>query len=54
MVEPYNSVLSTHALLEHTDVTFCLDNEVCARPLFAPSIHATNHAPEEPPINPID
>lgn len=27
VVEPYNSVLSTHALLEHTDVTFCLDNE---------------------------
>ena len=28
MVEPYNSVLSTHALLEHTDLTFCLDYEV--------------------------
>ena len=27
VVEPYNSVLSTHALLEHTDCTFCLDNE---------------------------
>jgi len=27
VVEPYNSVLSTHALLEHTDVTFCFDNE---------------------------
>ncbi len=27
MVEPYNSVLSTHALLEHTDVAFMLDNE---------------------------
>ena len=27
VVEPYNSVLSTHALLEHTDVTFALDNE---------------------------
>mmetsp|Transcript_23795 Transcript_23795/g.51451 ORF Transcript_23795/g.51451 Transcript_23795/m.51451 type:complete len:453 (-) Transcript_23795:505-1863(-) len=37
VVEPYNSVLSTHALLEHTDVTFCLDNEalydVCKRSL---------------------
>ena len=36
-VEPYNSVLSTHALLEHTDVTFCMDNEalydVCRRNL---------------------
>jgi len=27
VVEPYNSVLSTHALLEHTNVTFCFDNE---------------------------
>ena len=27
VVEPYNSVLSTHALLEHTECTFCLDNE---------------------------
>jgi len=27
VVEPYNSVLSTHALLEHTDVAFMLDNE---------------------------
>jgi tubulin alpha len=27
VVEPYNSVLSTHSLLEHTDVSFMLDNE---------------------------
>jgi len=27
VVEPYNSVLSTHSLLEHTDVSFLLDNE---------------------------
>mmetsp|Transcript_36853 Transcript_36853/g.54133 ORF Transcript_36853/g.54133 Transcript_36853/m.54133 type:complete len:453 (+) Transcript_36853:78-1436(+) len=27
VVEPYNSVLSTHSLLENTDVTFCLDNQ---------------------------
>jgi len=27
VVEPYNSVLSTHALLEHTDVAVILDNE---------------------------
>merc|ERR1712051_764513 len=27
VVEPYNHVLATHSLLEHTDVTFCLDNE---------------------------
>ena len=37
MVEPYNSVLSTHALLEHTDVSVMLDNEavydICRRSL---------------------
>jgi len=37
VVEPYNSVLSTHALLEHTDVAFMLDNEaiydICKRNL---------------------
>ena len=37
IVEPYNSVLSTHALLENTNITFCLDNEalydVCKRNL---------------------
>ncbi|CAL6421105.1 unnamed protein product [Bathycoccus prasinos] len=37
VVEPYNSVLSTHALLEHTDVTVMLDNEavydICRRSL---------------------
>ncbi|EGG22517.1 hypothetical protein DFA_04645 [Cavenderia fasciculata] len=27
VVEPYNSVLSTHALLENTDISFMLDNE---------------------------
>eukprot|EP00522_Entomoneis_paludosa_P017960 CAMPEP_0172440494 /NCGR_PEP_ID=MMETSP1065-20121228/1108_1 /TAXON_ID=265537 /ORGANISM="Amphiprora paludosa, Strain CCMP125" /LENGTH=448 /DNA_ID=CAMNT_0013189341 /DNA_START=81 /DNA_END=1427 /DNA_ORIENTATION=- len=37
VVEPYNSVLSTHALLEHTDCTLVLDNEalydVCTKNL---------------------
>merc|ERR1712048_1242176 len=37
IVEPYNSVLSTHALLEHTDVDVILDNEaiydICKRAL---------------------
>ena len=28
VVEPYNSILSTHSLLEHTDVAIMLDNEV--------------------------
>jgi tubulin alpha len=27
VVEPYNSVLSTHSLIEHTDVSVLLDNE---------------------------
>nr|GEV53302.1 tubulin alpha-2 chain [Tanacetum cinerariifolium] len=37
VVEPYNSVLSTHSLLEHTDVAILLDNEaiydICRRSL---------------------
>jgi len=37
IVEPYNTVLSTHALLEHTDVDVILDNEaiydICKRAL---------------------
>ena len=37
VVEPYNGVLATHALLEHTDVAFMLDNEaiydICKRSL---------------------
>lgn len=37
VVEPYNSVLSTHSLLEHTDVDVLLDNEaiydICRRSL---------------------
>ncbi|KAG6583075.1 Tubulin alpha chain [Phytophthora cinnamomi] len=37
VVEPYNSVLSTHSLLEHTDVSIMLDNEaiydICLRSL---------------------
>eukprot|EP01101_Sappina_pedata_P008173 TRINITY_DN4488_c0_g1_i1.p2 TRINITY_DN4488_c0_g1~~TRINITY_DN4488_c0_g1_i1.p2 ORF type:complete len:455 (-),score=217.59 TRINITY_DN4488_c0_g1_i1:110-1474(-) len=40
VVEPYNCVLSTHALLEHTDVAFLLDNEaiydICRRNLGIP------------------
>jgi len=37
VVEPYNSILSTHALLEHTDVSFMMDNQaiydICNRSL---------------------
>jgi len=37
VVEPYNSVLATHSLLEHTDVSVMLDNEaiydICQRRL---------------------
>ncbi|VDO82084.1 unnamed protein product [Haemonchus placei] len=27
MVEPYNSLLTTHTTLEHSDCSFMLDNE---------------------------
>lgn len=37
VVEPYNAILATHALMEHTDATFMLDNEaiydICRRSL---------------------
>lgn len=37
VVEPYNSILSTHSLLEHLDVAVMLDNEaiydICRRNL---------------------
>jgi tubulin beta len=31
VVEPYNATLSVHQLVENSDETFCIDNEVCAR-----------------------
>jgi len=46
VVEPYNSVLSTHSLLEHTDVAFMLDNEaiydICRRSLNIEKPNYTN------------
>eukprot|EP01119_Soliformovum_irregulare_P018145 TRINITY_DN54_c0_g2_i1.p1 TRINITY_DN54_c0_g2~~TRINITY_DN54_c0_g2_i1.p1 ORF type:complete len:451 (+),score=158.67 TRINITY_DN54_c0_g2_i1:151-1503(+) len=46
VVEPYNSVLSTHSLLEHTDVAFMLDNEaiyqICNRSLDIEKPNYTN------------
>eukprot|EP00808_Paulinella_micropora_P029445 g14900.t1 len=46
VVEPYNSVLSTHALLEHTDVDVILDNEaiydICKNNLNVPRPSYTN------------
>jgi len=46
VVEPYNSVLSTHSLLEHTDVAFMLDNEaiydICKRSLDIEKPNYTN------------
>ena len=27
MVEPYNSILTTHSAMEHADVTFLVDND---------------------------
>lgn len=46
VVEPYNAILATHAMLEHTDCTFFMDNEalydVCRRNLDVPSPSYTN------------
>ena len=30
VVEPYNATLSVHQLVENSDETFCIDNEVWA------------------------
>ncbi|GJJ08733.1 Tubulin beta-2 chain [Clathrus columnatus] len=41
VVEPYNSLLSIHQLLDNTDMTVCLDNEalydICVRTLKTPN-----------------
>jgi len=46
VVEPYNAILATHAMLEHTDCTFFMDNEalydVCRRNLDVPRPSYTN------------
>ena len=46
VIENYNSVLSTHALLKHTVCTLCLDNEalcnVCNRNLYLKHTTYTN------------
>lgn len=33
VVEPYNSVLTTHTTLEHSDCSFMVDNEACVQTL---------------------
>ena len=49
MVEPYNAILSAHQLVEHTDETFCIDNEaladICTRSLklSGPTFRDLNH-----------
>ena len=45
-VEPYNSILSTHTLLEHSDATLVLDNEaiynICEKSLDIEQPSSTN------------
>jgi len=36
VVEPYNATLSVHQLVENSDETFCIDNEVCG---FLKTLH---------------
>ncbi|KAE8387928.1 Tubulin/FtsZ, GTPase domain-containing protein [Aspergillus alliaceus] len=49
VVEPYNATLSVHQLVEHSDETFCIDNEalydICHRTLklSSPSYGDLNH-----------
>ena len=35
VVEPYNATLSVHQLVENSDETFCIDNEVGSSPHYA-------------------
>lgn len=41
VVEPYNTVLSVHQLVENSDATFCIDNQalydICQRTLKLPN-----------------
>lgn len=43
VVEPYNSVLTTHSTIEHADCSFLVDNEaihnICQRNLEVPRPH---------------
>lgn len=49
VVEPYNAILSVHQLIEHTDETYCIDNEalydICHRTLklATPTYSDLNH-----------
>ena len=49
VVEPYNAVLSTHQLVENSDMTFCFDNEALydisfkTLKLKSPNYHDLNH-----------
>ena len=40
VVEPYNATLSVHQLVENSDETFCIDNEVCTLPISAAQVKA--------------
>ncbi len=56
MVEPYNSILTTHTTLEHTDCAFMVDNEaifdICKRNLDVdrPGYTNLNRWAARPPI----
>ena len=55
VVEPYNCVLSTHSLLEHTDVSFMVDNEalydICRRNLdIERPTYTSARTPPPPPL----
>ena len=46
MVEPYNSVLTTHAAMDYSDVTFLVDNDavfgICKNKLEVGASDKTN------------
>lgn len=40
VVEPYNATLSVHQLVEHSDETFCIDNEVWRPNIYSVKINS--------------
>ncbi len=42
VVEPYNATLSVHQLVEHSDETFCIDNEVWRSNIYFVKIKFTH------------
>lgn len=60
VVEPYNAILSSHQLVENSDLTFCFDNEalydICSNTLKmrSPTYANLNHLVAVRSVDSID